>query len=178
MGTRQEELDVKIDHDHDMVTDSRIALFPYSLCSAAAMAGETDLDTLLRSMQPELQPGEFVFCTLPDEARDLRLAWQMCAEFEPIGQFREAEGLTVIVARSQADEAQLHYTSIFSMITLTVHSSLDAVGFLARITAELAAHQISVNAISAYYHDHLFVPRDRAQNALEILQAIAGQASA
>ena len=136
------------------------------------MAGETNLNVLLQSMQPELQPGEFVFCTLLDEMRGLRAAEQRCEGFEPVGQFREAEGLTVIVARPQADSARLFYSSTFSMITLTVHSSLNAVGFLARITAELAAHQISVNAVSAYYHDHLFVPCDRAQDAFKILKSL------
>jgi hypothetical protein len=49
---------------------------------------------------------------------------------------------------------------------LTVHSSLEAVGFLAAITARLAETGISVNVVSAFYHDHLFVPHDRADEAL------------
>jgi uncharacterized protein len=53
---------------------------------------------------------------------------------------------------------------------LTVHSSLEAVGFLAAITARLAETGISVNAVSAFYHDHLFVPHDRADEALARLQ--------
>jgi hypothetical protein len=56
------------------------------------------------------------------------------------------------------------------MITLSIHSSLEAVGFLAAITGKLADHNISVNPISAYYHDHLFVPAARAQAAMELLQ--------
>ncbi len=137
------------------------------------MTGETHLETLLRSMQPALHPGEFVFCTLPDEARDLRWILRQCAEFEPIGQFREVEGLTVIVERWQAEKANLPYGTVFSRITLTVHSSLDAVGFLAKITTELARHQISVNTVSAYYHDHLFVPCGRAQDTLKVLNSLA-----
>ena len=56
------------------------------------------------------------------------------------------------------------------MITLTVHSSLEAVGFLAAITARLAAAGISVNAVSGFYHDHLFVPEHKADEALHHLQ--------
>ena len=56
------------------------------------------------------------------------------------------------------------------MITLAVHSSLEAIGFLAAITAQLADAGISVNAVSAFYHDHLFVPEHRASEALQLLQ--------
>ena len=56
------------------------------------------------------------------------------------------------------------------LITLTVHSSLEAVGFLAAIAGRLAEAGISVNAVSAYYHDHLFVPEHRADEALRLLQ--------
>ena len=44
------------------------------------------------------------------------------------------------------------------MITVMVHSALDAVGFLATITTRLAAAGIGVNLVSAFFHDHLFVP--------------------
>lgn len=59
------------------------------------------------------------------------------------------------------------------MITLTVHSSLEAVGFLAVITRHLAQHSISVNAVSAYHHDHLFVPVHRADEAMRLLGDMA-----
>ena len=44
------------------------------------------------------------------------------------------------------------------MITLDVHSSLESVGFLAAVSARLAAAGIPCNAVSAFHHDHLFVP--------------------
>ncbi|HEY9768965.1 MAG TPA: ACT domain-containing protein [Coleofasciculaceae cyanobacterium] len=56
------------------------------------------------------------------------------------------------------------------MITLSVHSSLEAVSFLAAITAKLAEHKIGVNPVSAYHHDHLFVPVSRAQEAMILLK--------
>jgi uncharacterized protein len=64
----------------------------------------------------------------------------------------------------------LSYQFASRLITLTVHSSLDAVGFLAAITVRLAEAGISVNAVSAFYHDHLFVPDHRADQALSILR--------
>ncbi|MGF1589897.1 MAG: ACT domain-containing protein [Pleurocapsa sp.] len=127
------------------------------------MSGETSLSKLLQSMQPVLRQGEYVFCSLSD--RDNRYV-----HLQPIGQFHESEGTTLIIEREQADAVNLSYTSVFSMITLSVHSSLEAVGFLAAITAKLAEHDISVNPVSAYYHDHLFVPVSRTQEAMILLQ--------
>ncbi len=127
------------------------------------MSGETGLSTLLRSMQPILQQGEYVFCSISHQ--DNRYS-----NLDPVCLFREAEGLTLILDREQADAAFLFYTSVFCMITLSIHSSLEAVGFLAAITGKLAERNISVNPISAYYHDYLFVPAVCAQAAMELLQ--------
>ena len=126
------------------------------------MSGETDLRKLLAKMQPELLRGEFVFCSV-SPIRFTQL------DFHPLGVFREAEGITLIVERSIADDEDLDYTFVARMITLNIHSSLEAVGFLAAITSKLAWAGISVNTISAMYHDHLFVPTDRAEDALALL---------
>ncbi len=64
------------------------------------------------------------------------------------------------------------------MITLTVHSSLEAVGFLAAVTARLARAGMGVNPVSAFHHDHLFVPADRADEAMEILRQLANENAA
>jgi hypothetical protein len=127
------------------------------------MSGETNLNILLQSMQPILRKGEYVFCSISHQ--DSRYS-----NLDPICLFKEDEGLTLILEREQADAAALSYTSVFCLITLSIHSSLEAVGFLAAITGKLAERGISVNPISAYYHDHLFVPASRALEAMELLQ--------
>ena len=83
------------------------------------MAGETALATLLRSMSPHLNEGDYVFCTLPDH--------QIPAGCEVIGSFREQEGLTLIVERQQAQQAGLAFDYVAAWITLNVHSALAAV---------------------------------------------------
>jgi hypothetical protein len=128
------------------------------------MAGETDLGILLKSMKPVLAEGEFVFCTTSQPLRE-------AVRLEPLGLFQEEEGLTLMLSRERADAAGLPYTAVFRKVTLSVHSSLEAVGFLAAISTRLAAHGISVNAVSAYFHDHLFVPAARAEETLALLQA-------
>ena len=127
------------------------------------MSGETNLTVLLKSMQPVLRDGEYVFCTVDHYFRDLM-------ELNPISFFNEDEGITLILSRQYADAAAIPYNSVFRMITLSVHSSLEAVGFMAAIATKLSENNISVNPISAYYHDHLFVPVDQADRAMKLLQ--------
>ena len=127
------------------------------------MAGERHLAALLRDMKPEMREGIFVFCTLADDAK-------LPAAIRPLLTFREAEGTTLVIRQDEAERIGLRYQFASRLITLTVHSSLEAVGFLAAITGRLAGAGISVNAVSAFYHDHLFVPDHRADEALALLE--------
>jgi hypothetical protein len=129
------------------------------------MTGERDLNKLLQHMTPQLQSGTFVFCTFA--------GGELPAGLAPIATFREAEGLTAIVTLEEAKRAGVPYQLESNLITLSIHSSLDAVGFLAAVSAVLARAGIPCNAVSAYYHDHLFVPREKAQRALELLVAVS-----
>lgn len=124
--------------------------------------GETNLQTLLDTMNPILHPDEYVFCTLPDKQWLVALPW--------VSMFREEEGVTVILRRKDAEHHALSYNFVAAWITLNTHSSLEAVGFLAAITDKLATAGVSCNAISAYYHDHLFVPYADGERVLALLQ--------
>jgi hypothetical protein len=132
------------------------------------VSGETDLHKLIGSMSPELLPGVHVFATLPSGA-------PRPAGLDPVMIFREREGETLILRENEAKAAGLPFAFPSRMITLNVHSSLDAVGFLAAITTRLAAAGIGVNPVSAYFHDHLFVPAHRADEAMAILKALAAE---
>jgi hypothetical protein len=127
------------------------------------MTGEHDITTLLNNMQPLLHESPYVFCSVDAETYE-RLP------FEPLATFFEAEGVSIILDEEEARDCDLAYDSIWACITLNVHSSLTAVGFLAVITSILAKAGISVNPVSAYYHDHLFVPWDSRTRALEVLR--------
>jgi hypothetical protein len=130
------------------------------------VSGERDLAALIRSMRPALQPGVFVFATLgPGTPMPPRVA--------PVATFREAEGLTLVVPEAEAAAAGLAATFRCRQITLSVHSSLEAVGFLAAVTRALADAGIGVNPLAAYHHDHLFVPVGRAEEAVRVLETLA-----
>jgi hypothetical protein len=126
--------------------------------------GEHDLGTLLQQMTPSVHPEVFVFCCFADG--------QPPAGLTPVCTFHETEGLTAIVPLNQAQALGLAHQFESRMVTLTVHSALDAVGFLARISAALAAQGIACNVVSAFHHDHLFVPRDRLEATIQVLDGL------
>lgn len=130
------------------------------------MSGETNLRKLLGSMSPELQPDIFVFATLPPGA-------PAPDGLDPVMIFREREGDTLILREEEARAAGLAAVFPSRMITLNVHSSLDAVGFIAAIATRLAVAGMGVNPVAGFFHDHLFVPADRADEAMAMLKDIA-----
>ncbi len=127
------------------------------------MTGIVELDELLKSMTPEIQSGEYVFCTVDGDYSDY-------AHLNPLAFFVEPEGFSLILSVEAADKAQLTYDSTFKQITLTVHSSLDAVGLTAAVATKLSSYGISANVVAAYYHDHIFVHSDKADQALLALK--------
>jgi uncharacterized protein len=131
------------------------------------MPGERDLETLLRSADPEVRPGSFVFVVVRDEA--------LLDQLDPEATIRESEGLTAVVRRERADALGVPYDYLAAWITLRVHSALDAVGLTAAVSSALARAGISCNVIAGYHHDHLLVPADRAADALEVLSGLSGR---
>jgi uncharacterized protein len=131
------------------------------------MTGETDLSILLKTMRPLLHEGTYVFCTVP-------LSTNVHIH-ETIMVMREAEGLSWVLPRANADAQGLSYTCPMAWITLTVHSSLEAVGLTAAFAKALADVGISCNTVAGFYHDHLFVPEPQAAKAMEALRRLAGE---
>jgi len=131
------------------------------------MTGETDLKKLLQGMQPTLNEGEFVFCTVE--------SLQRANALNPLCMFQEQEAVTVILSKEQADEASLPYSNTFAWTTLTVHSSLEAVGLTAAVSKALTEANISCNVVAAYYHDHIFVPITDAEQAMKVLENLSNK---
>ena len=125
------------------------------------MAGEKNLRRLIQQMEPSLEPGSFVFCTVP-EGFDLQTK-------ELVATFMEKEGKTVVLAQAIADQLGLTYEITMAWITLNVHSALEAVGLTAAVANTLAAKNISCNVMAGYYHDHIFIPEPDADTALQTL---------
>jgi hypothetical protein len=126
------------------------------------MSGVKDIELLLKSLSPKLTQTEFVFCSVSGDVRDY-------LSLNPMAFFQESEGLTLVLEQSVALDAGLAFEGAFKQITLTVHSSLEAVGLTAAVSTKLASKGISANVIAAFYHDHIFVPSEQADQALHAL---------
>ena len=130
------------------------------------MPGEKDIKALLKTMSPKLNEGDYVFCTVTTlDGIDPN---------KMIGLFKEDEGWTVILNKLLADKLDLSYSYIAAWITLTIHSSLEAVGLTAAFATALGNEGISCNVVAAYYHDHIFVAKRDAERAIYTLKALSG----
>lgn len=125
--------------------------------------GEKDLNILVKNMSPHLNEGTFVFVSLKNIDHISRK--------DTICEFKEKEGVTLVLKKSKADAMQLNYSFIASWISLNIHSSLDAVGLTAVVSSELTKHQISCNIIAGFHHDHLFVNTTDTTKALSVLKS-------
>jgi hypothetical protein len=125
------------------------------------MEGEKDLNKLLKNMKPVLNNGDYVFCTSSD-IKQIDLA-------DIVLFFKEQEGITVILEQQTADRLKLEYFFVASWITLTVHSSLAAVGLTAAFSKALTEANISCNVVAGYFHDHIFVDKKDAEKAMTVL---------
>ena len=96
------------------------------------MSGETNLAKLLATMEPKLLDDEYVFCTLPNAK------YGDYAELSPLASFLEVEGLTLVLTKENAEKGNLKFEAVFKGISLTIHSSLEAVGLTAAIATKLA----------------------------------------
>ncbi|MGF6832717.1 putative N-acetyltransferase YhbS [Paenarthrobacter sp. TE4293] len=128
------------------------------------MSGETDLKTLLESLHPIARDGDYVYALWP-HGRPLEGGIEAAV--------REAEGLTVVLRRDEADSLGLSYDFVATWITLQVHSALEAVGLTAAVSAALTHAGISCNVLAGFHHDHLLVPSADAGRAMDVLRLLA-----
>ncbi len=130
------------------------------------MSGITNLRTLIASLQPKLHDAEYVFVTRPGAK------YGDGVELNPIAAVQESEGLTLVVRKETALAAGADFDGVFRMITLQVHSSLEAIGLTATVAGVLAERGISANVIAGFHHDHVFVPATMADDAIAALSAM------
>lgn len=127
------------------------------------------LPQLLSSMKAFMEDGVYAYVSVPHNTDTRVLPY--------LGLFREHEGITLILSEAVAIEHGFEVLFRCAWISLSVHSDLEAVGFTAAFSSALGAQGISCNVVAAAYHDHVFVPYEKAQQALACLHALSAQAS-
>lgn len=127
----------------------------------------SNLDALLASMEPVLNEGAYYFSTIED--------WQILPVSDVIAVVQEKEGVSVIVSEDIAQKYRLKAQFKSAWITLNVHSDLAAVGLTAAFASALGKANISCNVVAGNYHDHIFVPYEQAELAMETLRALQQQ---
>ena len=130
------------------------------------MADRQELGRLLAGLRPTLHPEPYVYALGPAPAGTLVFA-----------AIAEDESLTLVLTRDEAQAAGLRVEWATARITLRVDSRLADVGLTAAVSSRLAARGIPCNIVAGLAHDHLFVPEDRAGEALELLEQLVQEAS-
>jgi len=137
---------------------------------------DTDIAELLRRTRVEVAPGTFVLAGMRHEdwARLLEnpeLSPRADALFMLLRDARE----TTLLVEEEDWRAMRHAARDaraeggWRLVTLDLELPWDVVGYLARVTAILAAAGIPVGALSAFSRDHLLVKQDDLGHALRVL---------
>ena len=119
----------------------------------------------MAGLRPELDDREHGFATLGP-----RQPWP--EDFRPIATFEERHGTSIIAPMTELEAAKLDPVGGWALITLGFHSRLDGIGLTAKVSNALAAARIPCNVVAAFHHDHLFVPWNRRERAMAILDRL------
>lgn len=125
--------------------------------------GETDLAAMLATLSVQRRPGVFAYIAVQVPTPGLIAAAHAVV--------KEGRLTTIVLPVDAAARAGQATDVQFAWLTLTVQSSLDAVGLTAVVSARLAAIGIPCNVLAGYHHDHLLVPVDRVDDAISVLAA-------
>lgn len=129
------------------------------------------LKDLIKKLSPRLDSTSYVYCTVA------KANYGELEKLKPIVSIAELEGLTLVVPLEAAKAEGLDYYRVFRRITLEGHSSLEALGLTSVVTSLLAERGITTNVIAGFYHDHMFVPNDRSEEAMKALEELANNPS-
>ena len=128
------------------------------------MTGETDLAKMLASLRIGRRDEPVTVVTVDSPV-------ELGSGVEAV--IAEAAGTTVIVTLAEAERRGWPIGFTAAWLTVEVHSSLEAVGLTAVLSTALADRGIACNVLAGYHHDHLLVPLDRADEAIEALESLA-----
>tara|TARA_Y100000588_G_scaffold370951_1_gene441721 strand:+ start:834 stop:1196 length:363 start_codon:yes stop_codon:yes gene_type:complete len=115
-------------------------------------------------LKPQLHEGTYVFTSVSLDTP--------ISELNVVASVRESEGLTLVLSEQEASQRGFDIHFRCRWITLTVHTALDSEGLTALFSHALARESIACNVIAGTHHDHIFVPKEKAEKALQCLMKI------
>ncbi|MFT4959139.1 MAG: hypothetical protein ACI92Z_000212 [Paracoccaceae bacterium] len=121
---------------------------------------------MISGMTPVVQPGSYVFISTEDPTLVASLSSQA------ISTFKEEEGMSMLIPVELAKKSELSVDQPMSCITLNVYSSLEGVGLTAAVSTALGDNSIPCNMVAAFHHDHVFVPSEMCDRAIEVLTSL------
>lgn len=121
---------------------------------------------MLASLDVERRPGVFTFVAVDVPTPGLLAAAH--------GMVKEGKSTTLVLPVESAERAGLPVVVEMAWLSLTVNSSLEAVGLTAAFAKILGDEDISCNVLAGYHHDHILVPVDRADEAIAALTTRSG----
>lgn len=127
------------------------------------MTGEPELAVLLQDLDVERRPGAFAYIVGISGTAPPPATYAMIDEGDTTAFVVDADSSLGSRAPFRA-----------AWLTLTVHSALEAVGLTAAVAGALARARIPANVIAGFYHDHLLVPEERADDAIAVLRDLSG----
>lgn len=131
------------------------------------MSGETDLSSMLESLTVSVRPEPYVVISLPPDTTPPAIGDGVAAVIE------EVEGPTVVVTLSRAAREAWPHDFVASWLTLDIHSALEAVGLTATFSRQLGRAGIPCNVIAGFFHDHILVPIDKTDAAVQVIEALS-----
>ena len=136
------------------------------------LAGVAEYDD--KGVLIDFTPANFVFGTAEIDARPVIISGD---DFTVRGGSADA---SIAGKRNQAEAMALGLKPmlVVAWIALSVETELDAVGITALIASAFALRDLPCNVMAGAYHDHVFVPVARADEAMSVLAGLQADARA
>jgi hypothetical protein len=124
-----------------------------------------DLQKMLASLDVERRAGLFTYVAVKVPTPGLLAAAHAMVT--------EGTLTTLVLPVESAQRAGLPVVIELAWLSLTVQSSLEAVGLTAAFSKILGDEGISCNVLAGYHHDHILVPVERADDAIAALRPVS-----
>lgn len=130
------------------------------------MTKSSDLQEVLQNINPVLSAHTFVYVAVANQSLLKVLG------YDPIAFYKEKAGITLVLRKEEADNNFLVYDQEYSMIDLNAPDASNCTGLIAIISSALAKAGISLRPIQTAYSRLIFVHKEDAHTAIEILSSL------